>query len=85
MTGWSIPIAALGEPEAEVEVAVLVPVPDDFDPVAPEVALDPDLPVVFVALGEPVLTVPLLPPDGTMMPPETEEPGRRAVTRVVFA
>lgn len=64
MTGSSIPMAALGVPEVEVEEAV--PEPDDPDDPDPPVAEDPDDPVlvvVLVPLGEPVVTVLFLPPE----------------------
>ena len=64
MTGSSMPIAALGEEEAEVEE---VPEPLDLDePDASDVELDPDLPVVLVAFTEPVVTVTFLLAEGTM-------------------
>lgn len=75
-TGWSIPIAALGEEEAEVEEEVLEPEE------VPDVAVDPDLPVVLVALLTlPVVTVLFLLPEGTIAP-EADEEGYGAVTKV---
>ena len=69
MTGSSIPMAALGLPEAEVEVVLEPDEPEDpEDPDDPPVAEDPDDPVlvvVLVPLGEPVVTVLFLPPEGT--------------------
>lgn len=79
ITGCSIPMAALGEDEAEVDEDVLEPVSDD-----PDVAVDPDLLVVLVALTEPVVTVLFLLPEGTMTP-ETDEAGLGTATRVEFA
>lgn len=79
MTGSSIPIAALGELEAEEEEEVVEPVDSDD----PEVAVDPDLPVVLVVdLMEPVVTVLFLLPEGTITP---EVEARGTVTRLEFA
>lgn len=79
MTGSSIPIAALGELEAEEEEEVVEPVDSDD----PEVAVDPDLPVVLVvALTEPVVTVLFLLPEGTITPEVAE---RGTVTKLEFA
>lgn len=66
-TGWSIPIAALGEEEAEVEEEVFEPVD------VPDVAVDPDLLVVLVPLTLPVVTVLFLLPEGTIAPEAAEE------------
>lgn len=78
MTGSSIPIAALGEVVAEEGEEDDEPV----DPDDPEVVADPDLPVVFVPVTEPVVTVLLLLPEGTIT---REVEARGTVTRLEFA
>lgn len=77
MTGWNIPTAALGEDEGDLEA-----VEEDPEPVVAVVAVDPDLPVVWVLLTVPVVTVLFLPPEGTMTLEAAEE-GYGTATRVV--
>lgn len=76
-----MPIAALGEEEAEVE-EVLEPLDLD-EPDAPDVELDPDFSVVLVAFTEPVVTVTFLLPEGTMTL-ETLETGLGTDTTLEF-